>query len=87
MNALELNIPSVIVPLIATVGINNKVTFLEKTGTGYVVELLTNNLVMFIIIDSRTLLEDMNLILVWSTTSMLHGVRCTPRPMCFVQPA
>jgi hypothetical protein len=27
---------SVIVPLIATVGVNNKVTFLEKHGTGYV---------------------------------------------------
>lgn len=27
---------SIVVPLIATVGINNKVTFLEKTGTGYV---------------------------------------------------
>ncbi|KAF4588036.1 hypothetical protein EYR38_009997 [Pleurotus pulmonarius] len=26
---------SVVVPLIATVGINNKVTFLEKTGTGF----------------------------------------------------
>jgi hypothetical protein len=28
---------SVIVPLIATVGINNKVTFLEKGGTGQVI--------------------------------------------------
>ena len=27
---------SVVVPLIATVGLNNKVTFLEKDGTGQV---------------------------------------------------
>lgn len=29
-----------LVPLIATVGINNKVTFLEKSGTGYVYHLI-----------------------------------------------
>jgi hypothetical protein len=28
-------VPGVVVPLIATVGINNKVTFLEKGGTGF----------------------------------------------------
>ncbi|KAF5348257.1 hypothetical protein D9756_010540 [Leucocoprinus leucothites] len=31
----EFFVPGVIVPLIATVGINNKVTFLEKHGTGF----------------------------------------------------
>ncbi|KAF8151649.1 hypothetical protein B0H34DRAFT_801346 [Crassisporium funariophilum] len=31
----EFFVPGVIVPLIATVGINNKVTFLEKGGTGF----------------------------------------------------
>ncbi|SJL08884.1 related to glyoxal oxidase precursor [Armillaria ostoyae] len=31
----EFFVPGVVVPLIATVGINNKVTFLEKDGTGF----------------------------------------------------
>jgi len=31
----EFLVPGVVVPLIATVGINNKVTFLEKGGTGF----------------------------------------------------
>ncbi|KXN83001.1 Putative fungistatic metabolite, partial [Leucoagaricus sp. SymC.cos] len=31
----EFFVPGVVVPLIATVGINNKVTFLEKHGTGF----------------------------------------------------
>ncbi|KAJ2932171.1 hypothetical protein H1R20_g4934, partial [Candolleomyces eurysporus] len=31
----EFFVPGVIIPLIATVGVNNKVTFLEKHGTGY----------------------------------------------------
>ncbi|TFK38505.1 hypothetical protein BDQ12DRAFT_723345 [Crucibulum laeve] len=31
----EFFVPGVVVPLIATVGINNKVTFLEKGGTGF----------------------------------------------------
>ncbi|KAJ8517873.1 hypothetical protein ONZ45_g4980 [Pleurotus djamor] len=31
----EFFVPGVVVPLIATVGINNKVSFLEKTGTGF----------------------------------------------------
>ncbi|KAK0449009.1 uncharacterized protein EV420DRAFT_787296 [Desarmillaria tabescens] len=31
----EFFVPGVVVPLIATVGVNNKVTFLEKDGTGF----------------------------------------------------
>ncbi|KAL0947951.1 hypothetical protein HGRIS_010580 [Hohenbuehelia grisea] len=31
----EFLVPGVVVPLIATVGVNNKVSFLEKTGTGF----------------------------------------------------
>ncbi|PFH53643.1 copper radical oxidase [Amanita thiersii Skay4041] len=31
----EFFVPGVVVPLIATVGVNDKVTFLEKTGTGF----------------------------------------------------
>lgn len=32
--------PGIVVPLIATVGINNKVTFLEKSGTGYAYDMM-----------------------------------------------
>jgi hypothetical protein len=31
----EFLVPGIVVPLVATVGINDKVTFLEKTGTGF----------------------------------------------------
>ena len=34
-------VPGIVVPLIATVGINNKVTFLEKSGTGYAYDMIS----------------------------------------------
>ena len=48
---------SIVVPLMATVGINNKVTFLEKTGCVWRADPIRFS---YVLTDPRTPREDMN---------------------------